>query len=90
VRIVSRARDADHARHLYALGATDAAPETAEASLQLSEAALAGLGVPPGPVIASLHEKRDELRRTLQQAARDAGLNNIHSVRAKTRATLRR
>ena len=90
VLIVSRARDADHARHLYALGATDAVPETVEASLQLSEAALVGLGVPPGPVIASLHEKRDELRRTLQQAARDAGLNNIHSVRAKTRATLRR
>jgi CPA2 family monovalent cation:H+ antiporter-2 len=90
VLIVSRARDADHARHLYQLGATDAVPETVEASLQLSEAALVGLGVPPGPVIASLHEKRDELRRTLQQAAREAGLDKIHSVRAKTRLTLRR
>jgi nicotinamidase-related amidase len=48
ILIVARARDAEHARHLYALGATDAVPETIEASLQLSEAALVGLGVPPG------------------------------------------
>ncbi len=90
VIIVSRARDANHARHLYQLGATDAVPETVEASLQLAEAALVGLGVPPGPVIASLHEKRDELRRTLQQAAREAGLNKIHSVKAKTPRLRRR
>ena len=90
VIIVSRARDANHARHLYQLGATDAVPETVEASLQLAEAALVGLGVPPGPVIASLHEKRDELRRTLQQAAREAGLNKIHSVKAKSPRLRRR
>ncbi|MCK1616266.1 cation:proton antiporter [Bradyrhizobium sp. 159] len=72
VLIVSRARDADHARHLYAIGATDAVPETIEASLQLSEAALIGLGVAVGPAIASVHEKRDEFRLTLQQAARIA------------------
>jgi monovalent cation:H+ antiporter-2, CPA2 family len=90
VIIVSRARDANHARHLYKLGATDAVPETVEASLQLSEAALVGLGVPPGPVIASLHEKRDELRRTLQQAAREAGLDTIRSVKAKTLRRRRR
>jgi CPA2 family monovalent cation:H+ antiporter-2 len=86
VLIVSRARDADHARHLYRLGATDAVPEAVEASLQLSEAALVGLGRPAGPVIASIHEKRDEIRRGLQQAARAAGLKEIRSVRAKTRA----
>ncbi|MGX1319845.1 CPA2 family monovalent cation:H+ antiporter-2 [Bradyrhizobium sp. USDA 377] len=73
VLIVSRARDADHARHLYAIGATDAVPETIEASLQLSEAALVGLGVAAGQAIASVHEKRDEFRLTLQQAARKAG-----------------
>jgi K+:H+ antiporter len=89
VLIVARARDADHARHLYGLGATDAVPETVEASLQLSEAALVGLGVPAGPAIASIHEKRDEIRRALQQAAREAGLDKIHSIRTKTR-TLRR
>jgi CPA2 family monovalent cation:H+ antiporter-2 len=85
ILIVSRARDADHARHLYSLGATDAVPETIEASLQLSEAALVGLGVATGLAIASIHEKRDEIRHALQQAADDAGRDRIHSVKAKTR-----
>lgn len=71
--IVARARDAAHARRLYALGVTDAVPETIEASLQLSEAALVGLGVPTGLVIASIHEKRDEFRRELQSAAGSNG-----------------
>jgi monovalent cation:H+ antiporter-2, CPA2 family len=83
ILIVSRARDADHARHLYAIGATDAVPETIEASLQLSEAALVGLGVATGLAIASIHEKRDEFRRALQQAAQEAG-RETHSVRPKT------
>jgi CPA2 family monovalent cation:H+ antiporter-2 len=83
VLIVSRARDADHARHLYAIGATDVVPETIEASLQLSEAALVGLGIAAGPAIASVHEKRDEFRHTLQRAARAAGREGSHSVRPK-------
>jgi CPA2 family monovalent cation:H+ antiporter-2 len=82
--VIARARDADHARHLYGLGATDAVPETVEASLQLSEAALVALGVAMGPAIASIHEKRDEIRRTLQQAADGAGRRKIHAVKAKT------
>lgn len=86
VVIVARARDADHARHLYQLGATDAVPETVEASLQLSEAALVGLGIPAGPVIASIHEKRDEIRHELQEAAQKAGLEITRAVRAKTAA----
>lgn len=85
VLIVARARDADHARHLYQLGATDAVPETVEASLQLSEAALVGLGVAAGPAIASIHETRDEIRRALQQAAREAGLDTTRAIRAKAR-----
>ncbi|MBC7987561.1 MAG: cation:proton antiporter, partial [Sphingomonadaceae bacterium] len=60
--LVARARDADHAAQLYRAGATDTVPETLESSLQLSEAALVALGVAMGPVIASIHEKRDELR----------------------------
>jgi CPA2 family monovalent cation:H+ antiporter-2 len=84
ILIVSRARDADHARHLYAIGATDAVPETIEASLQLSEAALVGLGIAAGPAIASIHEKRDEFRLALQRAARAAGRQESHSVRSKT------
>ena len=85
VLIVSRARDEEHARHLYAIGATDVVPETTEASLQLSEAALVGLGIATGPAIASIHEKRDEFRQALQQAARRAGRNETHSIRPKTR-----
>jgi monovalent cation:H+ antiporter-2, CPA2 family len=64
--IVARARDADHAKLLYALGVTDAVPETIEASLQLSEAVLVDLGIPMGLVIASVHAKRDEYRKLLQ------------------------
>ena len=67
--VVSRARDADHARHLYTIGVTDAVPETIEASLQLSEATLIGLGVPMGTVIASGLQRRDEFRRELPQAS---------------------
>ncbi len=69
VTLVARARDAGHARKLYRKGVTDAVPETIEASLQLSEAALLGLGVAIGPIIASIHEKRDEFRRDLSRAA---------------------
>jgi monovalent cation:H+ antiporter-2, CPA2 family len=83
VLVVSRARDADHARHLYSLGATDAVPETVEASLQLSEAALVGLGVATGLAIASIHEQRDIIRHALQQAAQEAGRGKIHSLKAK-------
>jgi len=46
---------------------SDAVPETIEASLQLSEAVLVGVGVPAGPVIASIHERRDEFRRELNR-----------------------
>jgi CPA2 family monovalent cation:H+ antiporter-2 len=65
--IVARARDARHAARLYDLGATDAVPETIEASLQLSEAVLVDVGVPMGLVIASIHERRDEFRKLLNR-----------------------
>jgi len=67
--IVARARDTAHAAELYRAGATDAVPETLESSLQLSEAVLVDLGVAVGPVIASIHEKRDELRKEIKGAA---------------------
>jgi CPA2 family monovalent cation:H+ antiporter-2 len=65
--IVARARDADHAAELYRAGATDAVPETLESSLQLSEAVLVDLGIAMGPVIASIHEKRAELRKEIME-----------------------
>ena len=64
--IVARARDADHAAALYRAGSSHAVPETLESSLQLSEAVLVDIGVPMGPVIASIHEKRDEFREKLE------------------------
>ena len=60
--IIARARDTGHAAELYRAGVTDAVPETLEASLQLSEAVLVDIGTAMGPVIASIHEKRSELR----------------------------
>jgi len=74
--IVARARDAHHATLLYALGASDAVPETIEASLQLAEAVLVELGIPMGHVIASIHEKRDEFRELLRPVAVRAEARN--------------
>lgn len=83
ITIIARARDAEHAKYLYEIGVSDAVPETIEASLQLSEAALVDLGMPTGPVIASIHEKRDEFRSELQSAAGKAGRTTTHGLRAK-------
>jgi CPA2 family monovalent cation:H+ antiporter-2 len=65
--IIARARDASHAAALYRAGVSHAVPETLEASLQLSEAVLVDLGVAMGPVIASIHEKRDEMRAQIME-----------------------
>ncbi len=67
--LIARARDTAHAARLYKAGVTDAVPETLEASLQLSEAALVDLGIAMGPVIASIHEKRDEMRARIKEEA---------------------
>src|SRR3954454_882784 len=67
ITIVARARDARHATALYDLGVNDAVPETVEASFQLAESVLVDVGVPIGLVIASIHERRDELRAMLQR-----------------------
>ncbi len=66
--IVARARDSAHAAELYKAGATDAVPETLESSLQLAEAVLVDIGRPMGPVIASIHEMRDQERERIKAA----------------------
>jgi CPA2 family monovalent cation:H+ antiporter-2 len=66
--IIARARDPLHAAELYRSGASTAVPETLESSLQLSEAVLVDLGVAMGPVIASIHEKRDEFREEIMRS----------------------
>jgi len=67
--IIARARDTQHAAQLYKAGVTDAVPETLEASLQLAEAVLVDVGAPMGPVIASIHDKRAELRTRIMAEA---------------------
>jgi CPA2 family monovalent cation:H+ antiporter-2 len=69
IPIIARARDTAQAAALYKAGASQAVPEAIEASLQIAEAALVDLGVAMGPVIASIHEKRDELRTRIKAEA---------------------
>ena len=69
IPIIARARDTAQAAALYRVGASQAVPEAVEASLQIAEAALVDLGVAMGPVIASIHEKRDELRGKIKSEA---------------------
>ncbi len=84
--IIARARDTAHAAELYRAGVTDAVPETLESSLQLSEAVLVDLGVAMGPVIASIHEKRDELRQEIKAAANMIAEPRIRKAKRTPRA----
>jgi monovalent cation:H+ antiporter-2, CPA2 family len=68
--ISARARDTEHAAQLYRAGASDAVPETLESSLQLAESVLVDIGIAVGPVIASIHEKRDELRTAIRRSSK--------------------
>jgi CPA2 family monovalent cation:H+ antiporter-2 len=85
--IMARARDSRHAARLYALGATDAVPETIEASLQLSEAVLVELGVPMGPVIATIHERRAELQAEIKAMAPEAEIRALGRRRLRDMLT---
>ena len=67
--IVARARDGDHAAHLYGLGVREAVPETLEASLQLGEALLVEVGVPMGKILIAIHDKRADMRAALLEAS---------------------
>ena len=82
LKIIARARDEAHAIRLYVAGATEAVPETIEASLQLGEALLVETGVPMGLAIASVHERRDGFRKLL-------GRPNRKQILANTQKSLR-
>ncbi len=84
--IIVRARDASHAAALYRAGASHAVPETLESSLQLSEAVLVDLGFPMGPVIASIHEKRDEFRQKIKEEGELNSLPKLKSASLRERA----
>ena len=83
--IIARARDAAHAAELYKAGVTDAVPETLESSLQLSEAVLVDLGVAMGPVIASIHDKREVLRQAIRAEAEMTREPRIRRVRGRNK-----
>ena len=83
--IIARARDASHAAALYRAGASHAVPETLEASLQLSEAVLVDIGVPMGPVIASIHEKRDEFRAQIMEEGELDAMPKLKSTTLRER-----
>ncbi len=80
--IIARARDTDHAAQLYKAGASDAVPETLESSLQLAETALVDLGVAMGPVIASIHQMREDLRMEIKDAAEMEATPKLRRLRA--------
>lgn len=80
VPIYARARDPDHARQLKQLGAYDAVPETTEASLQLSESVLFGLGVPEDVARSVIEQERESL--CFEQSGR------IHREHASDRSSV--
>ncbi len=81
--IVARARDAAHAAHLYQTGASDAVPETVEASLQLAEAVLVDLGIAMGPIIVSIHEQRHAYQAEIKSRAPDARIRKLGRTRMR-------
>jgi monovalent cation:H+ antiporter-2, CPA2 family len=88
--IVARARDGDHAMHLYSLGVREAVPETLEASLQLGEAVLVEVGVPTGKILVAIHQKRADMREGLLEAS-SAGMpsQRLKALRESQRLTPR-
>lgn len=81
--VIVRARDAAHAAELYALGASDAVPETIEASLQLAEAVLVDLGVPMGRVLVSIHEHRAAFQDDIKARVPGASVRTRGAVRLR-------
>jgi CPA2 family monovalent cation:H+ antiporter-2 len=85
--IVARARHAVHAAHLYRIGASDAVPDTVEASLQLAEAVLVDVGIAMGPVIASIHQKRADMQARIKAMAPEAAIRPLGRRRLRDAAT---
>lgn len=70
VSIIARARDRAHAERLFALGADEVIPETVEASLQLGEVMLRGLGLPQDAARTLIGDLRDKERGALEDFRR--------------------
>jgi monovalent cation:proton antiporter-2 (CPA2) family protein len=70
IPVYARARDADHARRLHAIGASLASPDSIEAALQLGEALLNGVGVPDEVARRIINERREaEVARAIYRAS---------------------
>jgi CPA2 family monovalent cation:H+ antiporter-2 len=69
--IYARARDPEHARSLFAVGATQVISETVEASRQLAGRVLEGLGTPDEAVDVIVGRQREiEVAEFVAEAAR--------------------
>ncbi|MGI4953785.1 MAG: cation:proton antiporter [Janthinobacterium lividum] len=87
--LIVRARDAEHAAQLYALGASDAVPETIEASLQLGEAVLVDIGIPMGPVLVSIHEQRAAFQAEIKARVPGVAVRPLGQVRLSDTARVK-
>jgi CPA2 family monovalent cation:H+ antiporter-2 len=58
--VFARVRDARHAKRLLRLGATRVVPEALEASLQLGEVVLQGVGIPPDAAHTVVNRRREQ------------------------------
>jgi CPA2 family monovalent cation:H+ antiporter-2 len=67
VPIFARARDISHAKQLRASGAKTAIPETVEATLELCEQLLSGLGFPDDAARAIIEDKRTWHAETIEK-----------------------
>ncbi|MCG6204590.1 cation:proton antiporter [Rhodopseudomonas sp. HC1] len=65
--VIVRARDAEHARRLFKLGATDVVREVLEASFEIASTVLQTLGTPVGKVIAIIHDERDTRKKQVRE-----------------------
>lgn len=86
IPVIVRARDASHAAELYRAGASEVVPETLESSLQLAETALVDIGVAMGPVIASIHQMRENMRQAIKDEARLDHAPRLRRMRAEDAA----
>ena len=69
IKLLARARDAEHAETLAAMGVEDVVPETLEASLQLGGQVLRTLGVPASAVNDTIERARAGGYRSAHEAS---------------------
>ncbi|MFG1346750.1 cation:proton antiporter [Xanthobacter autotrophicus DSM 431] len=71
--VIARAKDAEHARRLSALGVVGAIPEATEASLQLAAQLLGMLGLPEETVARRVALARERVRQEIERGRAEEG-----------------